>query len=231
MLTEKWCKFVLNEGIMPASLARLLKQSSENQNNPKLLAQILKERDNFNNPNYQEISALAKKAFSVDHELNSWLNSVDGILNCIINFAKEESHTKEILNVAFGVFIKSCSLVSEQQKNLYLDTPKPDGFAVFSTKAYHRHSNPKNPKKKDFMDYLQNQHYCLSTRYCYGSAIDTCSTIILENLWLIDTPAKMKQIFDQISQKEVFLNLNTARHNALSSALLRYIEFLDSRQA
>ena len=96
-LSNLWCKFILSEGVMPASLSRIIKKNNENQTNTKLLAQLLQKRESFSDPLYPELSEVAKRAFLNDDELNNWLVSMDGILDIIIAFSDSDKNTQDIL--------------------------------------------------------------------------------------------------------------------------------------
>ena len=113
-LSNIWCKFVLTESIIPTAVARNLKKDDSLMQNTKLLAQILKERENFNDSQYEDIKEIVAKAFQSDEELCNWLEKIEDILTVIINFADADENKVYILNGAFISFIKSCPLVSNQ---------------------------------------------------------------------------------------------------------------------
>ena len=248
MLADNWCRFVLNEGIIPASLARFFKQNDANRANAKLLAQILKARESFSDVLYPELTALTKRAFLSDEELCNWLASVDSILTIIVSFAEGDSNTKDILNGAFISFIKSCPLVSESVKDAYIKVSVPSAPVVMQTRKYRRDSND-NPliaaKKKAFGEYLESNNYSPPTANSYRTSVNLGSDFLGadfagRNLWEIDDPAEMERIFNKLKNDEPqteedkklrqdYKKKDDDTHNALSNGLKRYLEFLRFR--
>lgn len=230
-----WCKFVLDEGIMPASLARLIKRNGRLSSNPGLLAKLLKTRESFSDANYPELAELAKRAFLNDEELNAWLISMDSILDIIIAFSDSDANTQDILNGAFMSFIKSCPLVSEQIKEPYAHTsfisnPAPQIFHKYSSKNYNKSAT--NIKKDDFIKYLDKyapKHYSKSTARSYTTSVNLGTVFAGRDLWEIDDPQELKQILDGLNRRNDFQTKNTDTHNSLGNGLWRYLEFLEYR--
>ena len=243
MFADNWCRFVLNEGIIPASLARFFKQNDANRVNAKLLAQILKARESFSNVLYPELTALTKRAFLSDEELCNWLASVDSILTIIISFAEGDNNTKDILDGAFTSFIKSCPLVSESVKESYIKVSIPSAPVVVQTRKYRRDCND-NPliaaKKKAFGEYLESHEFSSSTANSYRTSVNLGEDFVGKDLWEIDDPEEMNEILNKFvygkslteedkALKKDFDDKNDNTHNALSNGLKRYYEFLEDR--
>jgi len=242
ILNNSWRKFVLNEGIMPAPLVRLIKNDDEIFNNAKLLAQILKMRESFNDTAHPELSELAQKTFLNDEEINNWLASMDSILDIIINFADGDSATNDVLKGAFISFIKSCPLVSEKNKNTYIETPA----IHLSSSSYRKKSGNQTPaqaKRDSFMEYLDihaPKHYSGGTRFCYKTAVNLTSGLIKKDLWDIDDPQEMQEVLNRLiyneaqtpEEKELqqkFEDKDKATKRSVSCGLQRYYEFLKFR--
>lgn len=231
-LSSLWCKFVLNEGIMPAPLARIIK-SITNSNNTKLLALLLQKRESFSDSHYHELTEMAKWAFLNDSELNNWLVSIDNILSTIIIFSDSDSNTKDILTGAFTSFIKSCPLVSENIKNSYtglstvFNTTRPD-FHKYSSRNYTKSAS--TFKKDTFIEYLDKyapKHYSKSTARSYTTSVNLGINFVGRDLWEIDDPQELKKILDNLNLRDDFQKKNADTHNSLSNGLWRYLEFLE----
>ena len=235
MLSSNWCRFVLNEGVMPASLARLIKHDETNLKNTKLLAQILQQRESFTNNEYIEITNIAKTAFLNDNELINWLISMDSILTIIITFADADNNTKDILNGALTSFIKSCPLVSEQVKNSYISLPFSSVSLNSPAQKYSSRNYSKSvldAKKEDFVEYLDKfapKHYSTSTASSYKTSVNLGLIYAGRNLWEIDNPQELKSILDELNTRDDFKEKNKNTNNSLSNGLWRYLEFLEYR--
>ena len=245
MLADNWCRFVLNEGIMPASLVRFFKQSDTTRANTKLLAQILKTRENFSDSLYPELTALAKRSFLSDEELNNWLSSMDSILTIIITFADGDNNTQDILNGALTSFIKSCPLVADDIKNPYMNTPIPSTTVTRQARTYRRanYDNPTLAAKKDaFINYLMNKGYSAPTCNSYKTSVNLGKDYAEKDLWEIENPKEIKDILYKLMDgvptteeerklRKAFEGKNLDTHNALSNGLKRYYEFLENRES
>ena len=230
MLADNWCRFVLNEGIMPASLARYFKQSDATYANAKLLAQLLKTRENFHDSFYPEITELTKRAFLNDEELNNWLVSVDSILTIIITFANGDNNTQDVLNGAFTSFIKSCPLVAEGIKANYL-TEKVQVKPTTNNPKIRYRNNSSSVRINEFIAYLVRVPYSTNTINSYCTSINISAELaskheLTSNLWDIEDAAEMQSIFDKLKSLADYRDRNIKTHNCLSSALQQYIKFL-----
>ena len=227
-MSENWCRFVLNEGIMPSALVRYIKQQNFKDGafeKVKLTAKILKERENFDNINadntanadlQNSVNGLARMAFQCDAELCAWLQSTDGLLDVIIGFSNaqtfEDKYTAALLNNAYQSFINSCPLVAPDIKKRYLQEAVPVN----------------DDKKEDFMNFLLAQNYGKSTCNSYKTSVNKGGKLLGENLWEIDDSfllaAKIQALHDK--HEDEMLKSN----KALACGLDRYKEFLESRQ-
>ncbi len=232
-LSNLWCKFILSEGVMPASLSRIIKKNNENPTNTKLLAQLLQKRESFSDPLYPELSEVAKRAFLNDDELNNWLVSMDSILDIIIAFSDSDKNTQDILTGAFMSFIKSCPLVSESVKNSYtgqstiFNATRPV-FHKYSSKNYTKSAT--NLKKDNFIEYLDKyapKHYSKSTARSYTTSVNLGINFVGKDLWEIDDPQELKNILDDLNMRDDFQKKNADTHNGLGNGLWRYLEFLE----
>lgn len=234
-LRNLWCRFVLSEGIIPASLARNLKKDENQTQDVKLLAQILQNREMFSKPSYTELNELVSKAFQNDDELCNWLKKIEKIITVIINFADADENTISILNGAFMSFVKSCPLVSEQVKTSYLTVFNADSFSP-PVKIVNKRDFISAIKQNAFVEYLKEKCNSMATVNSYKSAVNVTSKIIGKNIWLISDYVELQQLIDSLTieqsnetQENKKLRLDFGKknhHNALSGGLLKYKDYL-----
>ena len=233
-LRASWCRFVLNEGIIPSMIARRIKNNDKDKQDTKLLASVLIKRENFNDALHPEIASMARASFHNDPELIAWLSKTDSLLSVIINFAdlqnNDQIYMGDLLDGAYSSFIKSCPLVSEEIKNEYLH-PDEQIRVMTRTRAKNSSYNRKDdhPKKQEFMAYLLDNGYSQNTCNSYKSSINTVSSFFNTNLWEIDDAAIMQKMFNEYAGNPEFIKRDYDVHKALSNGLRRYIMFLEER--
>ena len=233
-LSASWCRFVLNEGILPSMIARQIKNNDKDKQDTKLLASVLIKRENFNDALHPEIASMARASFRNDPELIAWLSKTDSLLSVIINFADSQSdgqiYMEDLLDGAYSSFIKSCPLVSEEIKNEYLHS---DEQVWVMPRARARNSSyarkDDHPKKREFVVYLRDNEYSENTCNSYKSAINTVSSFFDTNLWEIDDAATMQKMFNEYVGNPRFTEKDKDVHKALSNGLKQYIEFLEAK--
>lgn len=241
-LCPLWQKFVLNEGIMPAPLVRLIKGNEQNMQDTNLLASVLKMRENYANPEHPDIEDLSKTAFLNDEPLYTWLASVDNILNILIDFSKVKQNADDILNGACTSFIKSCPLVNQQIKDSYLNAPgtmiPPEDKGI---KLVNKEDFITGLKKTFYEKYLKNK-YSTATVNSYKSAINLGCKIFKKNLWVINNPTTIQNLITKASSKDpaptteeeelrkLFRQKNSDTHNALYNAMKNYQKFLELKE-
>lgn len=233
-LSASWCRFVLNEGIIPSMIARQIKNNDKNKQDTKLLASILVKRENFNDTLHSEIVSMARTSFRNDPELTAWLSKTDSLLSVIINFADSQNdgqlYMGDLLDGAYSSFIKSCPLVSEEIKNEYLH---PDKQIRVITRTRAKNSSyirkDDHPKKQEFMAYLLDNGYSQNTCNSYKSSINTASSFFNTNLWKIDDAAIMQKMFNEYAGNPEFIERDNYVHKALSNGLKQYIKYLEDK--
>lgn len=236
-LSASWCRFVLNEGILPSMIARQIKNNDKDKQDTKLLASVLIKRENFNDALHPEIASMARASFHNDPELIAWLSKTDSLLSVIINFADLQSdgqiYMEDLLDGAYSSFIKSCPLVSEEIKNEYLH-PGEQIRVMARTRAKNSSYIRKDdhPKKQEFMAYLLDNGYSQNTCNSYKSAINTASSMFFNNseLWNVDDATAVQKMLDEHSHDPEFIDKDRKTNKALSNGLRRYIEFLKERE-
>lgn len=236
-LSASWCRFVLNEGILPSMIARQIKNDDKDRQDAKLLASILIKRENFNDTLHFEIVSMARTSFRNDPELTAWLSKTDSLLSVIINFADSQNNDQiymgDLLDGAYSSFIKSCPLVSEEIKNEYLH-PGEQVRVMARTRAKNSSYIRKDdhPKKQEFMAYLLDNGYSQNTCNSYKSAINTASSMFFNNseLWNVDDATAVQKMLDEHSHDPEFIDKDRKTNKALSNGLRRYIEFLKERE-
>lgn len=234
-LSDIWCKFVLTESIIPAAVARNLKKDDSLMQNTKLLAQILKERENFNDSRYEDIKGIVAKAFQSDEELCDWLKNIEDVLTVIINFADADENKIYILNGAFISFIKSCPLVSGQIITSYLEDLKKNPFNS-PLKVLSRDDFVSAERQKHFITYLEKKYPSKGTINSYKSAINVTSEILNKNLWLIENYEEFQKVMDYLTKdnpnstpkdQEIRSAFNKKNHhNTISCGLKSYKDYL-----
>lgn len=234
-LSASWCRFVLNEGILPSMIARQIKNNDKDKQDTKLLASILIKRENFNDTLHSEIVSMARTSFRNDPELTAWLSKTDSLLSVIINFADSQNNDQiymgDLLDGAYSSFIKSCPLVSEEIKNEYLH-PGEQIRVITRTRAKNSSYIRKDdhPKKQEFMAYLLDNGYSQNTCNSYKSSINTASSMFFNiNLWEIDDATTMQKMYDEYTGDPEFIERDNYVHKALSNGLKQYIEFLEAK--
>ena len=234
-LGASWCRFVLNEGIIPSMIVRQIKNNDKDRQDAKLLASILIKRENFNDTLHSEIVSMARTSFRDDPELTAWLSKTDSLLSVIINFADSQNNDQiymgDLLDGAYSSFIKSCPLVSEEIKNEYLH--QGEQFRVMArprakNSSYTRKDD--HPKKREFIGYLRDNGYSENTCNSYKSAINTVSSFFDTNLWEIDDAAIMQKMYDEYVGDPKFIDRDNDVHKALSNGLKQYIKSLKERE-
>ena len=228
-IKENWCYFVLNEGIMPASLVRKLKESQKNNDELcPIIADILINRENCNFDtlyNFPEKAAV-RAAFNTDMELLRWLDSVTDLLSVIKTFANKDATFANMVNEACVSFIKICPLVADERKNLYIDAPSVPVPIINSS------SDP----KQAFKNYLERCGYSFNTINSYISSINMIGKLpcIQRDLWSIIDADEMSSLFHNLDtnpnhQYDEFKQKDFDNKKIPSNALKRYIEFLFSK--
>ena len=252
MLNDRWCEFVLNEGIMPSSLVRLLKSDEANRHDAALLARILQERESFDNPKYPEISKNAKTAFLYDEEATKWLNGE--IVKCVLNIIANADSNKdpELLTDSFSTFINICTLVKDEYKKKYL-LPKnydknkkkyilPENYKkileqgicqkIMKNKPWkYNMLAPSSKKEEEFTEFLRHRTKCKeSTIKIYRSIINKLNRELdFYDIWDIEDAKEMEKLYKKLNSIPLFISMNINSHNVLFRSLKLYIEFLDNR--
>lgn len=223
-MLHHWCRFVLEEGIVPPVIIRKLNAvDSDLSENGALLAKILKERENFKCPqelaNLGDVEAAARAAFLGDPELTSWLDEAGMLLDIISVYGRGDSRlssTGDVVDGACKSFIKSCYLVAATQKDKYLGLPQ--------TPILFRSLSDDERQQQAFAHYLQ---YDSPKKYAANSATSYVSYLnsllrqsgVNVNVWEIDNPQTLKELSQHLR----------AKGNAQSRywiALERYMDFL-----
>lgn len=229
-LDKAWCNFVLNEGVMPASIVRRIKNDSDISQDNCLLASILNKRDTFSDAGHPDLVTLTKTAFNNDQELTSWLAEMDNLLNIIVSFSNQKS-MKDLLDGAYSSFIKACPWISNDIKNKYLQAKEPTSYSEIArakndleTLVYKKTMS--NPKIRDFMIFLQKS-YSPNTCNSYKTAVGNWGSDILgKDLWKIDDPDEMQDLYNLYMKTDAFVTKDINTRKTLSNGLKRYIEFL-----
>lgn len=199
-LSNIWCRFVLAENIVPSVLARSIKRDESLLHNTKLLAQILKEREQFNDSQYPELKESAMNAFQNDDELCVWLKNIEKILTVIINFSDADEDTIYILNGAFVSFIKACPLVLEQIKTQYLEELRKNTYTP-PLNILNKDDFVSSLRQDKFVKYLKKKYHSEGTINSYKSAVNVTSKILNKNLWTINDYKELQQIMDDLIGK------------------------------
>lgn len=227
MINEIWNNFVLNEGIMPTSIARKIKNDASLAQNSSLIASVLKKREIFNDPAYPEIMSLCRTAFQNDRELTTWLYETDDVLSIILNF-HGKPEMEDLLQGAYSSFIKSCPLVSDDIKSRYL-FPKTSMSDILNTRDYSSRKKNLNPKIEHFKAYLEKKLLLsFSTINSYKNAVGNLgSKLFGKDLWSIDGALEVQNLFAKYQNTKEFKKLEENTHKGFSNGLKRYIEFLE----
>lgn len=238
MLNNRWCEFVLNEGIMPPSLARLLKSDKDNSHNAALFARILQQRESFTDSQYPEITDKAKTAFLSDEETTKWLKEdVDYLLTSIAKNA-DSNKDPDLLNASFSHFINDYPLVKDEDKKKYL-LPKNYKNTLEHEICQKRIQNKPwknyNPglsteEVYEFTKFLENRNYRSNTIKSYCSIINKLNRELdFHNIWDIEDAEEMTELYEKLKCIPFFIDMNKKSHNILFCSLKLYIKFLDNR--
>lgn len=225
-ITENWCNFILNEGIMPSIIARKLKDiSSDNKNLCIIIADILNNRENTNIANSRFIpdKAIIKSSFNTDKELTCWLDNMRDLLEIIKTYANKDDIFANIVDEACISFIKACTLVSDDRKQLYIGK-KTDSHHSLATNTDIRQA---------FREYLQNNQYSHNTINSYISGINKVGKLnnIQRNLWEINDAAEMRHLIANWDNNtnhlyDDYKEQDLLSRKTLSNAVKRFAEFL-----
>jgi len=228
VFAASWCDFVLEEGVMPNSIARLLKANRDNfvQNESlyRYIALILLLRERFSTESqcakFRDFSVF-KNAFLSDVELVDWLKKIEPLLQLIVQASVPEM--SDAVVGSFKSFIKSCPLVLNENKEKYLSKFfSQDSSVLIKTRA--RRCNSEMQLK--FESYLE-QKYTKGTVSGYRSAITTIGTQFLQiDLWNVTSSEEMEKIKLMLDENLAYLDVNIKRHHLLSRAIEVYIDFL-----
>lgn len=244
-LQKAGCQFVLNEGIMPSAIVRLLKNSTTNgsirENDLLLVASILQDNRNFCSEKHADIASIAKSVFDADVPLTDWLGKTHNILDVILNNIKEEDsffNAEDIIRGALICFIKSCPFVGEEKKQEYIS--KLERKNDFNLMSYGKRAIKQPEIKKSFEEYLYLHGYQPSTVNSYKSAInvigDFCSQegiVISEgaSLWEVQNLREFEKIKRQLENNGKFLEKNAAGNSILFNGFKRFGEFLEENKS
>ena len=227
-ITENWCTFVLNEGIMPSIITRKLRNLALSDTDLCILiADILNNRGIMNLkdsdilPNSEDIKA----SFKADPELSNWLESIRELLDIIKNYANKDKIFVNIADEACLSFINACSLVSDVRKELYSDkSPNNESYILLSTNS---------DIKQAFREYLKNKHYSHNAINSYVSGINKVGKLanIQRNLWEINDANEMMHLIAHWENNtnhlyDEYKELDLRSRRTLSNAVKRYAEFL-----
>lgn len=225
-ITENWCNFVLNEGVMPSVLARKLKDfPADNNDLCIVIADILNNREIANVDSlFIPDKEIIKSAFMADPELMNWLETMRELLDIIKTYANKDKIFSNIADEACLSFIKACPLLSDDRKQLYLDS-KPNSFSYSLT----------NPDiKQTFREYLEKNQYSYNTINSYISGINKVGKLsnIQRNLWEIRDADEMRHLVAHWENNTDHLYNEYKEQDALSrktlsNAVKRYAEFLN----
>lgn len=225
-LTKIWCKFVLDEGLIPSPIVRVLKNSGpkERFQDYRKIAGILSDRENFGkvkgdylSSSDADIIALATDSFKMDTELIKWLKEIDVILNIIKN--TDPNTMSDLLIGALTSFIKGCPFIGEGKKQAYL---------LYSGPLARTRANKYNlPQQVAFEQFLVDQDkYSLGTIRAYKSAITHISKYLNRNLWEITNVQEILSVQKQLESDINYKNIDKEKHAALSNGFNKYCEFL-----
>ena len=225
-ITENWCNFVLNEGIIPSIIVRKLKSVSlDDKNLCIVIADVLNKRENA------DIAAsivpekeMVKLSFKADPELTTWLDTMRELLDIIKNYSDKGGLLSNIVDEACLSFIKACTLVSDDRRQLYIGAKT---VPYFSTST--------NPDiKQAFREYLEQNQYSHNTINSYISGINKVGklTNIQRNLWEISDTNEMRHLIANWENNTNHLyndykEQDLLSRKTLSNAVKRYAEFLN----
>lgn len=228
-ITENWCDFVLTEGLMPSLLVRNLHANQfHNADLCAYIANILNSRGNSDNTESHILlnNETIKCSFKADPELSNWLAGMNGILEIIKNYANKDKMFANIVDEACLSFIKACSLVAEDRKQLYTsETIKPEPLSLFPTFS---------DIKQTFKEYLEKNQYSPNTINSYISGINKVGKLanIQRNLWEINDAAEMRHLIAHWENNtnhlyDDYKEQDALSRKTLSNAVKRYAEFLN----
>lgn len=228
-ITESWCNFVLNEGIMPSIITRKLRNLTvSNTNLCILIADILNSRGSLNTgyPHILPTGEVIKASFEMDQELFCWLESMKDLLDIIKNYANKSDVFANIVDEACLSFINVCPLVSDDRKQIYREKKE-------KTETYN--FLPTNfDIKQAFREYLEKNQYSYNTINSYISGINKVGKLanIQRNLWEITNAAEMSHLIAHWENNtnhlyDDYKEQDMLSRKTLSNAVKRYAEFLN----
>ncbi len=236
-LKNIWCDFVLNEGLMPAPIVRIIKNNaSENTRSDDdylNIAEILYLREGYNKREtaiQAAISQIAPSAFVGDFELNVWLEKMSNILKMIcMGFSAigEGVDMEDMVIGAMSSFIKSCPLVNDNNKSKYVNLLNPKSRFAVSSPRVSGSLYSKKGRKDAFESYLIEQEYKPATVNVYKSAINIIGDMCGCNLWDCENVEDLEVIYQDKIQPDFkkFDEEDRRRNRALSNGWKRYLEF------
>lgn len=224
-ILRHWCRFVLEEGIMPPVITRKLNAADINlSENAALLADILNKRENFRCPAelssvLDGIETVMQTAFLSDPELVGWLDKVSILLEVISVYGRTDNALTDMEDVVDGAcksFIKSCYLVTQAQKDRYaafsratsLSRSLSDDEHQRQAFAYYlRHESPKKYEPNTINSYISNLNGLLK------------QPEVNVNIWGVDDPQVLRELLQRLYTVGNF-------QGRYPVALDRYMEFL-----
>lgn len=220
-----WCQFVLNEGIMPAPIVRVLKSSYQKKRleDWKKLASILLDQRGLalDSDADSDIMAVAKEAFKGDLALTNWLDHMKHVLSVIVS--GDADSFPDMIEGALISFIKACPFVSDEQKQKYLlpvGMPRPV--------ARRKSSKYNDEQAQQFEQFLLQHGYSYGTACSYKSAISYIAKCWCSELWEVTDLEDIQKIKDYLNHNQEYQDADRYKHAALSNGFARYCEFLES---
>ena len=231
---ETFCKFVLNENLMPTQVARTIKLSKKYRNSHSVIANLLLYRENAGaHVDADLVNNMDLGGFAYDDALVQWLGTMDGILHTIADDAGEHLFDNSDMVIAsVKTFIKNCVLVADDIRDEYLTGPKTATRYYYDTLVVR---DIRAQRQKEFEFYLAQNAYKSTTINAYKSAINTLSKEfknIINNtygLWGATNLTNLAEMTDKFTQTDAFHELDEKSHKTMSNALKRYTEFMQNR--
>ena len=230
-MKEQWCRFILSEGLMPTVIARKLKNERNDNHLCSVIADILVNRGGVdqNNLPFQLDPEVITVSFNSDTDLINWLNEVVTVnrLNLIKMYSDDEDFASDV-KAACRALISSCSLVSEEAKEKYLNSPN----SVDNSRQIFRSADIINHKKDEFEKYLSRIGRSNNTQKSYISHINSAGKLIgiEHNLWAIEDACQIDEIISRLENNpDNFTDAFGNRVNTFNyiNPLRRYAEFLN----
>lgn len=241
--------FVLNEGIMPSILTRMIRSDEELSQNINFIAGILDARQNFNpSVEFAErdsvrniMQHLKTGIFESDTELSKWLSDVSILLQLIkqdvvassINIPEEQKQW------AVSAFIRSCPLLPDSVKQSYtgMSVEKNDVSLsqdagvyrrLFGSYLNHCPSQPRIPTdiKSEFYNFITiHDGKSPVTANAYKSALNTIEKKYNVNFWAITDVPQVDSAMNALMADEIFMQNNDNTHGAFVAAMRKYRAF------